>query len=333
MSNETFAAINGLLFLSCNELLGHLLFSEQNIVADMRKVLAKNPQVEQQRFHRRIFLDNIDLESQALLIMVSCFVKTSRFEEYMCVKEVILLDLLRVISHHRAQLATPIRTVQKIYNEPDVESTFADTISTRSTASTNRSFLLIETNKINGDDKTKASTLSDSKIDFKDVSTSNLDNAQTDDKVTLASSSDSDSNGKASATSTSKTETPYADAPIGSSGDILPGEGSSLKLSAVSQGSGSEKTHISPATSPTKQDGERPVCVLEDNIVLRVALVGSKRTLLIEEDMVHSPIIEPKELAAWRNGNGSTTLGKEKNDDQIPVVPGAVPSDQREKER
>lgn len=40
----------------------------QNIVADMRKVLAKNPQVEQQRLHRRVFLDNINPENQALLV-------------------------------------------------------------------------------------------------------------------------------------------------------------------------------------------------------------------------------------------------------------------------
>lgn len=99
----------------------------QNIVADMRKVLAKNPQVEQQRLHRRVFLDNINPENQALMvcmkwldyycllqindyvlidrnlksdlhmkynilflwfsqILVSCFVKTSHFEEYLCVK-------------------------------------------------------------------------------------------------------------------------------------------------------------------------------------------------------------------------------------------------------
>nr|GFB75181.1 mechanosensitive ion channel protein 2, chloroplastic-like isoform X1 [Tanacetum cinerariifolium] len=38
-----------------------------NIVADMRKVLAKNPQVEQQRLHRRVFLENVDRENQALL--------------------------------------------------------------------------------------------------------------------------------------------------------------------------------------------------------------------------------------------------------------------------
>ncbi|KAH9712714.1 Mechanosensitive ion channel protein 2 [Citrus sinensis] len=40
-----------------------------SIVADMRKVLAKNPQVEQQRLHRRVFLDNINPENQALLLL------------------------------------------------------------------------------------------------------------------------------------------------------------------------------------------------------------------------------------------------------------------------
>lgn len=40
----------------------------QNIVADMRKVLAKNPQVEQRKLHRRVFLDNIDPENQALRV-------------------------------------------------------------------------------------------------------------------------------------------------------------------------------------------------------------------------------------------------------------------------
>lgn len=48
-----------------------MLLSVQNIVADMRKVLAKNPQVEQQRLHRRVFLDNINPENQALLVSAS----------------------------------------------------------------------------------------------------------------------------------------------------------------------------------------------------------------------------------------------------------------------
>ncbi|EXC16646.1 Mechanosensitive ion channel protein 3 [Morus notabilis] len=63
-----------------------------NIVADMRKVLAKNPQVEQQKLHRRVFLEDISQENQALRILVSCFVKTPHFEEYLCVKECSLSD-------------------------------------------------------------------------------------------------------------------------------------------------------------------------------------------------------------------------------------------------
>jgi hypothetical protein len=53
----------------------------QNIVADMRKVLAKNPQVEQQRLHRRVFLDNINTENQALLVSAKhiIFVKIHNF--------------------------------------------------------------------------------------------------------------------------------------------------------------------------------------------------------------------------------------------------------------
>lgn len=44
------------------------LLTMQNIVADMRKVLAKNPQVEQQKLHRRVFLENVNPENQALMV-------------------------------------------------------------------------------------------------------------------------------------------------------------------------------------------------------------------------------------------------------------------------
>ncbi|KAJ8543999.1 hypothetical protein K7X08_025617 [Anisodus acutangulus] len=123
--------------------ISHLDVSKiNNIVADMRKVLAKNPQVEQQRLHRRVFLENVNPENQALLILISCFVKTSHFEEYLCVKEAILLDLLRVIRHHRARLATPIRTVQKIYSDADLDNMPYDSAFNRGAAST-RPLLLI----------------------------------------------------------------------------------------------------------------------------------------------------------------------------------------------
>ncbi|KAF2283897.1 hypothetical protein GH714_016991 [Hevea brasiliensis] len=39
----------------------------------MSKVLAKNPQVEQWRLHRRVFLDNINPENQALLVSASSY--------------------------------------------------------------------------------------------------------------------------------------------------------------------------------------------------------------------------------------------------------------------
>ncbi|XP_030528317.1 mechanosensitive ion channel protein 2, chloroplastic-like isoform X2 [Rhodamnia argentea] len=138
--------------------ISHLDVSKiHNIVADMRKVLAKNPQVEQQRLHRRVFLDNINPENQALLILVSCFVKTSHYEEYLCVKEAILLDLLRVISHHRARLATPIRTMQRVYSDNDLENVpFSDAGFPQGGVVPNRPLLIEPLYKINGEDKTKA---------------------------------------------------------------------------------------------------------------------------------------------------------------------------------
>lgn len=66
----------------------------------MRKVIANHPEIEQKRLHRRVFFDHISSQNLALMIMVSCFVKTSRFEEYLRVKEGILMDLLKVIAHH-----------------------------------------------------------------------------------------------------------------------------------------------------------------------------------------------------------------------------------------
>ncbi|BBN03457.1 mechanosensitive ion channel protein 1/2/3 [Marchantia polymorpha subsp. ruderalis] len=122
-----------------------------NIVADMRKVLSKHPQVEQQRLHRRAFFDNVDPENQALLILVSCFVKTSHFEEYLRVKEIILLDLLRVISHHNARLATPIRSVQRILDEGEArQSPFRDVRGNDD--SRRRPYMLIEASNVRAED-------------------------------------------------------------------------------------------------------------------------------------------------------------------------------------
>ncbi|KAI3922113.1 hypothetical protein MKX01_005802 [Papaver californicum] len=395
-----------------------------NIVADMRKVLAKNPQVEQQKLHRRVFLENIDPENQALLILISCFVKTSHHEEYLCVKEAILLDLLRVISHHRARLATPIRTVQKIYSDPDMENIpFAETIYAHPRAARNRPFLLIEPSyKINGDEKSKSQPRSarkneeqDTKVSSSDVRVDGKDaekslESKTDNKVTMAASdskagphnvaSSSDlkagmkvdvatsvSHSKAAAkgpeksASETKGLSPLSDGSSqknpekkqskkGTSGDIrqknsndstpTTSASTALKkelqiLDSLAQSSpdaaqvkaasdnspasemGNAKTEGNPAVAHAKQESERPRPAMEENIVLGVALDGSKRTLPIEEEEdpnvpSSTTLGEAKELAACHNGNGSSSATKNQKG-QFPSVSGAMLADQRDPEK
>ncbi|XP_061372058.1 mechanosensitive ion channel protein 3, chloroplastic-like isoform X2 [Gastrolobium bilobum] len=389
--------------------ISHLDVNKINsIVADMRKVLAKNPQVEQQKLHRRVFLENVNPENQALMILISCFVKTSHFEEYLCVKEAILLDLLRVVSHHRARLATPIRTVQKIYGEADSENIpFGDTIFTRSRATANRPFLLIEPPyKVNGEDKVKPSTRStraneekDAKVDeivasdskgeenfaatstsqpgvnskdkSKSISEAQIQNIGSDSSVEKTSKTmppKKESTGDAgkgstvpvsknlaqsavpetspvtshenmgsdsSVEKTSKTMQPKKE----SAGDA--GKGSTVNVSknlaqsavpetspVTSQESGRGET--GSTSSHSKQDEEKSAVSsssvrpsLEENILLGVALEGSKRTLPIEEEMTPSPIpVESQEFAVQRNGSGPPA-NKDKKDGQMSSFPTA----------
>ncbi|KAF8100516.1 hypothetical protein N665_0222s0015 [Sinapis alba] len=203
--------------------ISHLDVSKINsIVADMRKVLSKNPQIEQQKIHRRVFLEDVDPENQALRILISCFVKTSRFEEYLCVKEAVLLDLLRVIRHHGARLATPIRTVQRMRNESEVDgAAFSDIVFNQ--AAINRRLMLIEPSyKINGDDSAKSSSpKSEEKSEEKDpegepsetkAETENNGSASVSDskketpKVVLDSNSSTGTKGTTTSTSKSPVE-------------------------------------------------------------------------------------------------------------------------------
>ncbi|KAK1404172.1 Mechanosensitive ion channel protein 2, chloroplastic [Heracleum sosnowskyi] len=385
--------------------ISHLDVNKINsIVADMRKVLAKNPQVEQQKLHRRVFLENVNPENQALMVLISCFVKTSHFEEYLCVKEAILLDLLRVISHHRARLATPIRTVQKIYGDADLDSMpFADSVFTRGRASSNRPLLLIEPSyKINGEDKTKPQTRSartNAEQDNKAVARTTPDNqadvkgGQSDVKTKEKQTSDS----KEKETSLSDTKADYTvgdtpnpdikkDQKIAGTAinDVKPGDkvvDKTLSKSGAKVVSKTEEVSISNSDSPvtennstkkrpknvglegalqntvvdnsssavvetsgskanqptssSKQSERLPEAqapaarsVLEDNIVLGVALDGSKRTLPIEEGM-SSPATMPelKELATSRSGSMSTMTDKNKKDGQNSTVPDTAPVD------
>ncbi|KAK7309575.1 hypothetical protein RJT34_06419 [Clitoria ternatea] len=331
-----------------------------NIVADMRKVLAKNPQVEQQRLHRRVFLDNINPDNQALLILVSCFVKTSHFEEYLCVKEAILLDLLRVIGHHRARLATPVRTLQKIYSDADLDNIpFADsTFSHGAGAVSNRPLLLIEPPyKINGDDKTKSRsarpavdqdnktaprTKTDTKVGPSGEADTKVRGTQDDSEVdtkVVASNSDATGNSKTPVIlrphpEVAENKPPKSDSnnanlelPEMSSVEknihVKQSKGQTLKSPKPNIGSesavSSSSTTIAnkagglPMNMPTKQQGERKPAtqphssrpVLEENIVLGVALEGSKRTLPIDEGIDNVTPREAKEMDACQGGNGS----------------------------
>uniref|UniRef100_A0A2P2M4V9 Uncharacterized protein n=2 Tax=Rhizophora mucronata TaxID=61149 RepID=A0A2P2M4V9_RHIMU len=350
-----------------------------NIVADMRKVLAKNSQIEQQRLHRRVFLDYINPENQALMILVSCFVKTSHFEEYLCVKEAVLMDLLRVIGHHRARLATPIRTIQKLYSEPDLENVpFSDTIFTRSRAAVNRPLLLIEPSyKINGDDKVKASTHSTHTSDGKDENVeaasphvhkadakpgSNPTIDSKEDKNTTTSNSNSNKNSKASATATSDMpplnlvsgHTVPSDFeplhPNGNAGDtwkgtvrpntdgLTSGGVTAEKAFPVNPESGGGRSDGASTTSQSKQYVDFPEASpavarppVEENIVLGVALDGSKRTLPIEDEISPShSSVELKELTGSRNGVGPSSTDKDKKDGETPTVPNTLQNDKRD---
>ncbi|XP_027768661.1 mechanosensitive ion channel protein 2, chloroplastic-like isoform X3 [Solanum pennellii] len=381
--------------------ISHLDVSKiNNIVADMRKVLAKNPQVEQQRLHRRVFLENVNPENQALLILISCFVKTSHFEEYLCVKEAILLDLLRVIRHHRARLATPIRTVQKIYSDADLDNMTYDSAFSRGAAST-RPLLLIEPSyKVHGEDRTKGRPIRvngeedtkekatmkpapDSKVETKSRPASDpkiketlpansngkdvpLSDLKLDPKVDKMAHAESKDNIKASSDPKSskatvnkpvpKAELKSAEVGISDSKDPPENISSNKQVEKVSQGNGRttnvvdnsatspsdvrEKTGNVPSTSQPKREDEKQQVsqpsvpskpALEENIVLGVALEGSKRTLPIEEELSPPPNpAESKEMATSRSSssNASTIAEKDKQDGQRSNRPNSTAPDQ-----
>lgn len=264
------------------------------------------------------------------------------------------MDLLRVVSHHRARLATPIRTVQRVYSEPDSENiSFGDTIFTRSRAAVNRPFLLIEPpNKINGEDKvkplsrsTRATEDKDGKIDETMTSDSKVDDnlaapSASPPSVNTKNKSKSSSEAQiqnigsdSSVEKTSKTMQPKKE----SAGAV--GKGSTIPVSKnLAQGAVPETSPVTShepgrgetasATSQSKQDEEKSTVSsspvrpsLEENILLGVALEGSKRTLPIEEEMTPSPVSsESQEFAVQRNGSGPPA-NKDKTDGPMSSFP------------
>ncbi|CAM8942966.1 unnamed protein product [Rhodiola kirilowii] len=296
-----------------------------NIVADMRKVLAKNPQVEQQRLHRRVFLETVNPENQALMILISCFVKTSHFEEYLRVKEAILMDLLRIVSHHRARLATPIRTVHNVYGEADLDMPYSETNFSRRPV-VNRPYLLIEPSYKTSDDKTKPSSRQSS-IE-KDV---NIEAPSTPKSKAEPGTSTSNHINE------SAVDDKVLEKVVATEADVAVQRDSSKQKQASDitqqlESKSREKLNSSPSPPQSQQDTVKPVAPtsrppLEENIVLGVALEGSRRTLPIQEEPNPSHVTheESMEMATARNTIASV---KDKNDSQPPVSPTSATGNQ-----
>ncbi|KAG2551071.1 hypothetical protein PVAP13_9KG370900 [Panicum virgatum] len=227
------------------------------IVADMRKVLAKNPHIEQQKLHRRVFFEKIDPKNQALM-------------------ETVMLDLLRIVGHHKARLATQIRTVQKSYGNAYFDNIpFGEGMYSRVGGRP----LLIDTSARVSDDKAKPQP----------VSSREEQKVKTNGSAEVKSASPENASLNNSEKHDQKKSVPE-DAVVknSKSDNVMPVTSSSDPVTSISK-TGKGKTHEPEATE--RQDGSvamanpkkesRPA--FEDNIVLGIALEGSKRTLPMEE--------------------------------------------------
>ena len=232
------------------------------------------------------------------------------------------MDLLRVISHHRARLATPIRTVQKIYRDADIDNVPYSDIFTNNRAAANRPFLLIEPSyKVNGEDKNKSTSRP----------TSNPEEKDSKPVTPVAATSDpvADPNPKLTPVTTSD--------PV-----IDPNPKLTHEVRTSNVGPTGSSSASSSSSANTKLEGEKPLTqrsALDDNIVLGVALEGSKRMLPIEDDEM-GPISSPtgpesKEMASCLNGSGGSTTSnnKDQKDDKASLGSGSTQSEQREQEK
>lgn len=210
---------------------------------------------------------------------------------------------------------------------------FSDAIFTRgggAGASSNRPMLLIEpTYRINGEERPKTRSVQESKATKAGSSTpsdSKVKDTPTSEAILTSEAQNFDTKTESKAAVVDKVN-------IKSTSKAVPKIDSNPKIavSASDQNisdSKQLKKAVSSSGNEKKQEGAQPQAsknALEENIVLGVALEGSKRTLPIEDEIGPSHIpADGKELAACRNGNGNgngsgsrTPAGeKEKKDGQ-----------------
>ena len=188
-----------------------------------------------------------------------------------------MLDLLRIVGHHKARLATQIRTVQKSYGNADFDNIpFGEDMYSR----TRGRPLLIDTSARISDDKAKprqAPSREDQKgrtngsVQTKSASpeNGNVSNSEKQEQKKLVTEDARMKNSK------SDNVTP-----------VIPSSDAVTSTSKTGKGKAQE-----PEATERQEDGSVSVPnpkkesspAFEDNIVLGVALEGSKRTLPIEE--------------------------------------------------
>ena len=188
-----------------------------------------------------------------------------------------MLDFLRIVGHHRARLATQTRTVQKSYGNADIDNIpFGEEMYNRVRGRP----LLIDTSAKVSEGKSKARPTSreernvktSASADTKSVSpdSASLSNPDKKEQRKLVPEDSPAKNSKNSHV-TSKELSPSTES-VDSKATV---KGETRGPEATErQGDGS-------VSLPSPKKESRPA--LEDNIVLGVALEGSKRTLPIQE--------------------------------------------------
>ena len=237
-----------------------------------------------------------------------------------------MLDLLTIVGHHRARLATQIRTVQKSYGNADIDNIpFGEDMYSRVRG---RPLLIDTSARINDDKKPRPDPREDQKVKTSVSVEAKSASADAPDGSSVSNSEKQEEkktvpediwmmNGKNDHVK-SAIPTPWAESsdPVAPSGS-KPGKGKAQGSEATER---QGDTSSVPATSPKKES--RPA--FEDNIVLGVALDGSKRTLPIDEGMnPHLSLSEAEQdsveaASSPKKGQSYSLSGQEKGDQRNP---------------
>lgn len=231
-------------------------------------------------------------------------------------QEAILLDLLRVINHHQARLATPICSVQRMYTNAHMENVpSGETSDTHAGSPAEHPLLLIgSTAMVNADDETilpacandEQEPKTDGSKKTSDIPPpSSQDDSSTIHTIKTDISEDSVLSANASERQHENLESrelnPKAGTLLGSDESVVTVSGIDTKRPQID-------------SPPTKRAS------LEENLVLGVVLDGSKRKLPIDEDMPPNTSIPKQPKTASRNTGGIASSAKDNKDGKIPLA-------------